>query len=102
MSDRLDELRRQRALQREHLEWLDREIAALEADLWESQGAPPVIGEQPERGDAEDILAQYGSPRADIERQTRTGCLIYFAAAVVLLAIVLAAMYVHIRSARAH
>lgn len=106
MSDRLEELRRQRALQRDHLEWLDREIAALEADLWEDRSIPPLIGESPPppppqgSREAEDILAQYRSPAVAIERRTKLGCLIYFALAVAVLAVALGALYVHLRSVR--
>jgi hypothetical protein len=102
VSDRSDELRRQRELLRQHLAWLDREIAEEDAD------APPpgaVLKQQPPRiippaysvdaldaaRDAEAILAEYRTSAPGVESQTKRGCIIYFAAAMALFLAVSAA-----------
>lgn len=105
MSDRLDELRRQRELQKEHLEWLDREIAELEGMLPESvESAPPVLSfpTQPGNGRAEEILEEYRQAPESIARKTRMGCLLYFCVALGLLAVAAGFMVMHIRASRGH
>ena len=101
MSDRLDELRRQRALQREHLERIEREIAALEAAALQAERAePPPIRAEATGGDsdAEAILQQYREPNLAIARRTKAGCFIYLGAALLILALILAATYLHSRA----
>jgi hypothetical protein len=99
VSDRSDELRRQRALLREHLAWLEREIAA--EDGVSSPDLPPRLAQAPFNvtasdadRDAEAILAEFRRSSPAIEAQTKRGCLLYFAGAVgLLLAAVLAVAY---------
>ena len=101
MSDRLDELRRQRELQREHLEWIDREIAAREGILpREPDEEPPQAAGRGAREvrSAEAILEEFREHPVSIEKRTRLGCLLYFAAAVALLAILAGAAYLFARS----
>jgi hypothetical protein len=111
VSDRLEEFRRQRALQREHLDWIDREIAALEG----SASAPepprlPILAPRPpipEIGpsaslDAEAILEEYRKPAVSIAKQTRTGCMIYMGAALALLALAVVAVYLYARALHGH
>ncbi len=108
MSDRLDEFRRQRGLLREHLSWLDREIAALEGKAAPPDAPPAPPGLPPPLearapaayADAEAILAEYRQPPVSIQKQARIGCLIYFAVAVAILALVITALYVAVK--RAH
>ena len=105
MSDRLDELRRQRELQREHLDWLDREIAALEGTALHEAGSglpPPLAGAPAGSADAEAILEEYRRAPASIARRTKTGCLLYFAAAMGLLAMALVLIYLFERARRGH
>jgi hypothetical protein len=104
VSDRLEELRRQRALQREHLDWIEREIAALEAAARQEEpaGQPPEIGAaaRDEEDPAEAILREYALPPDSIERRTKLGCFLYFGIALAILALGLAAVYLHARAGR--
>ncbi len=105
MSDRLEELRRQRALQREQLDWIEREIAALEAAAQAGPAEePPEITAVPgaDEDPAEAILREYAQPRDSIERRTKLGCFLYFGIALAALALGLAAVYLHARAARGH
>lgn len=121
MSDRLAELRRQRALIQDHLTWLDREIAA-EAQKPAASGtgaaavttsATPAPAEPqttplaarpattvaapttPE--DAEAILAQYRASPDSMRTDVRKGCWLYFVGAFALLGIVIAVLYITLR-----
>jgi hypothetical protein len=100
VSDRLDELRRQRELQREHLEWIDRQIAALEGILPQGPDEAPAQAAREVRS-AEDILEEFRQHPAAIGKRTKLGCLLYFAAAMAVLAILAAAFYLHVRSGHA-
>jgi hypothetical protein len=102
--DRLDELRRQRALQREHLAWIDREIAALEGSApAPAAAAPPLIGEiTPDNRDAEAILAEYRQPAVSVSKRARMGCLLYFGIALALIAVALTALYFEVSARRGH
>ncbi len=106
MSDRLEELRRLRALQRERLESIEREIAALEAAaLKGSPAEPPELSpEVPDDADqaAEAILREYALPSASIEKRTKLGCFLYLGLILALIAAALAALYFHARAAGAH
>ncbi len=102
MSDRSDELRRQRDLLRQHLAWLDREIAQADAEAPEGG---PVLKQQTPRipacapattasdadRDADAILAQYRTSAPGVESQTKRGCILYFAVAMLLFLAVSAA-----------
>lgn len=97
MSDRLDELNRQRALLQEHLLWLDREIererggapAAAQADtrLPASRAPLPLTAAVGNTGEpiAEEILDQFGSGPENLQADTRKGCLTLFFVALGLL-----------------
>ncbi len=112
MSDRSDELRRQRALLTEHLAWLDREIAAeggipRTAPLADA-APPPIAGPafRPappvEARDADAILAEYSKPVASIASQTKRGCVLYFLAALALLAALVTGIYLFARARHGH
>lgn len=111
MSDRLDELRRQRQLLCDHLAWLECEIAAEE-----TRGQPqsprgfannlttaPSVGPatpsvRPPSGataapaattagrttDPDSILEQYRQPAGSLQQDVRRGCLLYFFVALAL------------------
>jgi hypothetical protein len=103
VSDRLDELRRQRALQRDHLDWIEREIAALEEAARRPQGAePPLVTPVPpaDESSAEAILSEYVQPAASIEKRTRLGCILYLCLLLALMALGVFAVYLHARAAR--
>jgi hypothetical protein len=99
-------LRRQRDLLREHLAWLEREIAAQD-------GIPPA--DQPPRlvqpnfgvtasdadRDAEAILAQFRRSAPAIETQAKRGCILYFSIGLgLLVAVALAFAYYYVKTRR--
>ena len=106
MSDRLNDLRRQRTLQQEHLDWLDREIAALEGSVVPEAtlAPPPLPAASPSRDDrdVEGILAEFRQAPVSIERRTKLGCLVYFVIVVGLLAVAVLALYYRERAQRGH
>jgi hypothetical protein len=110
VSERSDELLRQRELLREQLAWIEREIAREAA---ESVGSPAVVPPprlaQPNFSvtasdadrDAEAILAEFRRSAPSVEAQTKRGCILYFAAALaLLLAVVLAVGYFYYKGRR--
>ena len=108
MSDRLDELRRQRALVQQQLEWLDSEIAAETAG---SSASPPTGAANPERprptspiesisltrepspADPDAIIKHYSPDTQSAEEQTRRGCWAVFGLAFAALAAFVTAWY---------
>lgn len=106
MSDRLEEIRRQRDLLREHLARLDREIAGLEGKAPPS--AAPAASPAPSartgliESEAEAILARFRQPAVSIHKRTKLGCLLYFAAALVVMALCVAVLYVLVKRAHGH
>jgi hypothetical protein len=120
-SPRLAELRRQRALIQQHLAWLEREIASADtatapaARSTASANVPPSASSNkpaaapdtsakcidalstalpvPAETEAEAILDQYRTPTDALQHDVRTGCLLYFVGAFVLLAGVVAVLY---------
>jgi len=109
VSDRLEELRRQRGLLRSHLDWLDREIASLAGAA--PAAPPPPAAAPPARpppepraadAEAEAILAEYRLPAVSIQKQARVGCLLYFAAAITLMVLAVGALYLILRRAHGH
>jgi hypothetical protein len=125
MSDRLAELARQRALVQEHLAWLDREIAdaarkspanpagpASPASLLPMPNAPqlPQAHESSAGGnlnpggtpvlpsDPDAILTQYRVAPGALKEDVRKGCFLYFAIALVVLALGVGLLYVVIHS----
>ena len=105
MSERSDELRRQRELVRQQLAWLDSEIAAQEAEappIRASAPPLPVPESPPEMTDAEAILSEFRRPAASIQTQAKRGCILYFSAAMALLLLGVAVVYLYARSLRGH
>lgn len=116
MADRLEELRRQRALVQQHLEWLDREIAAEAGKTPQAQtgaklaavvtlphsasvAAPPSPAGTAHQGNpdaadpAEKILDEYRVAPASLQSDVRKGCWLYFAAAFAIFFAVVAILY---------
>jgi hypothetical protein len=112
VSERADELRRQRDLLRENLAWIEKELAAEESRAPEAgRGAPPPLA-RPEsvftrapadNRDAEAILAEYPSePIGSIASKTKLGCVMYFVVAMVLFLGAMVAFYLHTKAATGH
>jgi hypothetical protein len=96
-TDRLAELRRQRALLQQHSDWLDGEIAAAQAGLPPVANPPPAAASttlsaaisplpSPTPGpapalDPDAILSQYRSDESRLKTDVRKGCLLYSAVA---------------------
>lgn len=120
MSDRLDALLRQRALLQEHLAWLDSEIAAARPGLAAAPvAAPAPVVSLPLRpaplapapvlapaapesapvapsvlaAQADEILESYRTPPTSLKSDVRKGCLLYFVAALALVALGVTALY---------
>jgi hypothetical protein len=109
VSDRLEEFRRQRNLLREQLLRLDREIAGLEgnapqAPFAEPTALPPAdqVGAPPADSEAEAILAEFRQPAVSIQKRARAGCLLYFAAALAIMVLFVAVLYVLVKRAHGH
>ena len=107
MSDRLAELRRQRALAQTRLSGLDREIAAAAANADSpadssprQEAAPATVAPNsaagpvpPPASAADSILERYRTEPGTLQRNVRQGCFLYFAAACVLFGLGVLAMY---------
>jgi hypothetical protein len=103
VSDRLDELRRQRDLLRENLAFIEREIAAETRSQGGTLPPPLRLPDPVEDRTAEAILAEYQRPPAAISQQAKVGCIAYFAGALLLLlALAAAAAFFYYRSVRGH
>jgi len=88
-SERLAELQRQRALVRDHLAWLDGEIASATGAL---PAASPNPVAPPPSAAAEPALFYEPDP-VSAQLSARRGCFLYFAAAVFLFVLALGAIY---------
>jgi hypothetical protein len=100
--DRLQELRRQRALAQEQLAWLDREIAAASGEPVSAKPLPQNLQAAPTAHD-DDVEALLESYRAESRRapdDARRGCFILFFAALALLALGVLALYFYMSSHR--
>jgi len=118
VSDRLEEFRRQRALLREHLAWLDRQIGGLEGspDRPAYSEPPPLAPAVPEgepaaptpaqaqvwAQDAEAILAEYRQPPVSLQKQAKFGCLVYFGVALAVLAAFVVIVYALAKRTHGH
>lgn len=111
MPDRLDELRKQRALVQQHLTWLDHEIAAVTVTrltlppfaMRSSTGTRPPISPT-----ATNLAVPMGGPKPavvvpelsdfqvnpdDVQVDTRKGCILYSALAFLILILILVVIY---------
>lgn len=111
MPDRLAELRRQRALVQEHLAWLDREIAAVESAAPSELRSEAQIPSATARATtsfpprpvaaatvAEPLLDDYRVEPSAVRQDVRKGCFLYFAAALVVLVLLVTLLYFTISS----
>jgi hypothetical protein len=104
VSDRLDELRRQRDLLRGQLASLDAQIAAAERPAqapFPDKGRPQAEA-APDPRSADAILEEFGRAPASMARQAKLGCILYFAGAMALLFLALAAIYFFEKAGRGH
>ena len=102
---RLDVLLRQRALVQQNLAWLDREIAAEEAQT--SLAAPVAPATAPlsripsaapiSDVDAEAIISRYQHDEKSLTSNVRRGCLLYATGAFVLMIVVVFGLYFLLR-----
>lgn len=97
VSDRLDALRRQRALAQQQLDWFDREIAALDASAPTGPLATPSPATPP--GAAGIATAEPAIPDAytpdpvTTSQEVRRGCLLWAIAVALIFGAVLAAVF---------
>ena len=106
MSDRLAELRRQRELVRQHLAWLDAEIARAESVQPEALRAPTSAG------DSSTLLSQPSSPLPEVDgllaaeadapaksaADVKRGCFLAFGLLMLLLGLAVTGLYFYSRS----
>ena len=97
MSERLSDLRRQRALIAEHLSWLDREIAAAGGEALPSPAVPLPPPPEPISGTdllaADRILSEFRDEAERSPARVRLGCIGIFAAGMALLILGVATIY---------
>jgi hypothetical protein len=113
MTDRLQELLRQRASIQAHLDWLDREIATARevshvpvdsaaaqvpvAAIASSLPLPSTSASQPvlvgQNAQADEIIAQYRLDKDSLRTDVRKGCLLYFFGALAFLGLCIVAFY---------
>ena len=107
MADRLEELRKQRALVQQHLTWLDHEIAAVTVTrltlppfAMRAGTRAPIPGATntpikvvPAAGMPIPELSEFQVDPDDVQGDTRKGCILYAALAFVILVLVLVAIY---------
>ena len=110
MSDRLAELRRQRALVTEQLTWLDREIQRELGTPPFPRTAAPVVsvastaqtpltstdlpaGASPAPALAIEPLLNYEVNPASVRQEVKKGCLLYFAAAFLFIGVLIVLAY---------
>ena len=109
MADRLEELRKQRALVQQHLTWLDHEIAAMTVTrltlppfAMRSGTRPPVptattpsipLGAAPAAGMPVPELADFQVDPDNVHGDTRRGCILYAAIALIVMALICGVIY---------
>jgi len=110
MADRLEELRKQRALVQQHLTWLDHEIAAITVTRLTlppfalRSGTRPPVGPTattpavpPAAGPAAGLpipeLADFQVDPDNVHGDTRRGCIMYAAIALIVMALICGVIY---------
>lgn len=98
MSDRLQELLRQKALLTEQAAWLEREIAVEQAKAGVTPPVPatttpaspaPAAAVAP----AEALFEQYRPDPQSVQQEVKRGCYLYFLGALALLGLAVLAIY---------
>jgi len=105
MSERLNDLQRQRALILEQLAWLDREIAAAageppqakKASTSTAPPAAPAFAPAAAEREAEAIIAEFGAGSHNPVESARRGCFIIFGLALLLLGLGIYGFYLYYR-----
>ncbi|HEV8073515.1 MAG TPA: hypothetical protein VGP21_05220 [Opitutaceae bacterium] len=103
--DRLQELRRQRALVQEQLTFLDREIAAASGQAQPAKPSPPPVPAaylQPatppaDGGEASEVIKSFEAESRANPATAKWGCIGIFVAGLVLLALCVAAFYYYVK-----
>jgi hypothetical protein len=95
VSDRLEDLKRQRALAQEQQERLDREIAREMSQATPATPAAPLLpaADTADEADADKIIAQYNQNPRPVRDVVKSGCLVYFFGAFALVGLGLLALY---------
>jgi hypothetical protein len=97
VSDRLEDLKRQRALAQEQAAALEREIAREMGSAVPPPAAAPASPTAPASDDvgayADRIIEQYTQQQRPIRDQVKSGCLFYFFTALALVALGVVAIY---------
>jgi hypothetical protein len=106
--DRLQELRRQRALVQEQLAWLDREIASASGEATpkpaaQSLPSAPAVQSQPTLPAADgdtvvELIKSYQDESRSSPAKAYWGCILIFVAALVLFALCVFAFYFYVRA----
>jgi len=112
MSDRLNELQRQRAIIQGHLAWLDSEIAAAQGSI--PTALPSLASFQPQAPtppvpstiatpaapyqDADELIAKFGTDTKSSAQSARRGCFLVFALSLLLLGLIVYGLYRYSRS----
>jgi len=100
MSDRLRQLQHQQSLVREHLAWIDREVARESSQLTSSKSptadSPPLVPVAPtaiDLTDADTLVEKYAAGERQNPSDIRRGCLIVFGCSLGLLITGVAALW---------
>ena len=99
--DRLQELRRQRALVQQQLAFLDREIASASGAAMPAAQIPPTVSAAPSQpaagGDVDEVIKSFEEESRSDPADAKSGCIWIFVAALVLFALSVFAFYVYVR-----
>jgi hypothetical protein len=111
VSDRLNELRRQRALVEQQLAWLDAEIAAASAKTRPlvptaqpstSELASPIesisLHDEPGSAELAELISEQKAAPAQSAAEVRRGCFVAFGVLLLLLAAAVFALYLYTKS----
>ncbi|HWZ95872.1 MAG TPA: hypothetical protein VNW30_11815 [Opitutaceae bacterium] len=93
--DRLQELRRQRALVQEHLAWLDREIVSASSEATPPKPAAQSQPPAPPAGgnDVVEVIKSFEAESRSNPAKAKWGCIWIFVATLALMALCLFAFY---------
>ncbi len=99
MSERREDLIRERRLLTERLADIDRELEGLRSAPLPPPTLPATSRADP-RAEEEALLAQYQPEPGKIQTRTQLGCALYVLLALALLALGAGALYLHTRAAQ--